>query len=68
MQKNILITVMFMLTLASLFVLESNIVQAVLTVVTFILVIVLYGKGNSVSKLILMKLQRMLQNKISIRL
>ncbi|MDH4944353.1 methyl-accepting chemotaxis protein [Sulfurimonas sp. C5] len=49
MQKIILITVMFMLTLASLFVLESNIIQAILTVMTFMLVIVLYGKGTSVS-------------------
>lgn len=43
MQKNIIITVMFALTLGSLFVVESNIAQAVFVAVTFVLVLILYG-------------------------
>ncbi|MFT7860902.1 MAG: methyl-accepting chemotaxis protein [Sulfurimonas sp.] len=46
MQKNIAVTVMFMFTLASLFLVESSMVQAVFIVVTFIVVLALYGLNN----------------------
>ncbi|QOP42085.1 methyl-accepting chemotaxis protein [Sulfurimonas marina] len=50
MQKNIAITVMFVLTLTSLFLVESNIIQALLTVVTFLVVVVLYWRRGNASK------------------
>lgn len=49
MQKNIIITVMFLLTLGSLFTVESNIIQAALTLATFVLVLILYGAQTSKS-------------------
>ena len=45
--KNIIITIMFTLSLVSLFLTESSIIQAVLIFVTFITVFILFGQGPS---------------------
>jgi len=49
MQKNIIIAVLFLLTLSSLFVTELQIVHVAMVVVTFIVVLILSGVNNSTS-------------------
>lgn len=48
-QKNIIVVVLFAITIISIFVFDSSIVQAILVLVTFIAVMVLYGQGGTSS-------------------
>jgi len=74
MQKNIIIAIMFAISLASLFLIESNIIVAVLLVITFISVIALFGMGNSAGssssidkkRLELIELMEFKRNKVEI--
>ena len=47
LQKNIIIGILFIITLASMFLMESKVVSAVLLVVTFLSVIALFSKSGS---------------------
>ena len=49
MQKNTIIVIMFAISLTSLFLIDSNIIQAVLLLITLVTVIVLYGQVNAKS-------------------
>jgi methyl-accepting chemotaxis protein len=46
-QKNIIIGVMFAVSIATMFLMESNVVAAILLIVTFIIVLVLFSQGGS---------------------
>ncbi|WP_373072896.1 methyl-accepting chemotaxis protein [Sulfurimonas sp.] len=72
-QKNIIITLLFTITLVSMFLMESNIVPAVLLIMTFILVVVLYNQSGSDSlayidqkRIELIELMEFKRNKISL--
>jgi methyl-accepting chemotaxis protein len=72
-QKNIIISIAFVITLGSLFLIDSNVIQAVLLVVTFVAVLAIYGQTNSGSsvnldkkRLELIELMEFKRNKVDI--
>lgn len=48
MQKNIVVGVMFAISIASIFLVESNIIQAVLIAITLVVVLALYNQASSI--------------------
>ena len=54
-QKNIIVAVLFAISIASLFLTDSNVIQAILLVISFVTVIAIYGQGSSGSSNILDK-------------
>ena len=49
MQKNIIVGILFLVSLISMFLMDSNIVSAIMLLVTFVAVLVLYKQSNSSS-------------------
>ncbi len=75
MQKNIIVGVMFGISLISMLIMESNIVSAILLVITFVLVIALFNQTSSGSsssidqkRLELIELMEFKRNKVELNL
>jgi methyl-accepting chemotaxis protein len=73
MQKNIITGVMFAISLASMFLMESNVVAAILLVLTFVAVLVLFNQAGSSSsgpldkkRLELIELMKFKRNRVEI--